>query len=123
MEIIRIYHSFRSPYSRLGLHVIDRAKLDVELIPFTGPPDGIPFNDPTTNTLKLAYARLDVHRMTKRMGLPLSPPDPFDVDMMPSYPPIKQRSLLSVMAKGFHLHLLYMRRAGQEVKIYRTLRF
>ena len=36
MPDIRVYFSFRSPYSRLGLHLIDRAGLDVELIPFTG---------------------------------------------------------------------------------------
>ena len=52
MPDIRVYFSFRSPYSRLGLHLIDRAGLDVELIPFTGPPDGAPFVDPSANPAK-----------------------------------------------------------------------
>ncbi len=85
MADIRIYYSFRSPYSRLGLHVVERAGLEVELIPFTGPPDDVAFNDPTANKLKLAYSRLDVGRMTMRMGLPIMPPNPFDVDLTPSY--------------------------------------
>lgn len=85
MPPIRVYHSFRSPYSRLGLHVIDRAGLDVELIPFTGPPDGHGFDDPAANDLKFAYYMVDAPRMTARMGLPISLPDPFDVDLAPSY--------------------------------------
>ncbi len=85
MPDIRVYHSFRSPYSRLGLHVIDRAGLDVELIPFTGPPDGVPFNDPVANKPKLAYYSVDAPRMTMRMGLPISVPNPFEVDLTPSY--------------------------------------
>ncbi len=85
MPPIRVYYAFRSPYSRLGLHVIDRAGLDVELIPFTGPPNGVPFNDPTTNKPKAAYYQLDAPRMTMRMGLPIALPDPFDVDYTPSY--------------------------------------
>lgn len=85
MPQIRVYHSFRSPYSRLGLHIVDRAGLDAELIPFTGPPDGHQFDDPAANRLKLAYYMLDAPRMTMRMGLPISPPDPFEVDLTPSY--------------------------------------
>lgn len=85
MSDIRFYHSFRSPYSRLGLHLVERAGLDVELIPFTGPPEGVPFNDPVQNPPKLAYYMHDIPRMTMRMGLPIQPPNPFDVDMIPSY--------------------------------------
>ncbi len=85
MASIRVYHSFRSPYSRLGLHKVARAGLDVDLIPFTGPPEGAPFNDPVANKPKLAYYREDVARMTMRMGLPINPPNPFDVDLVPSY--------------------------------------
>ena len=85
MSDIRVYHSFRSPYSRLGLHVIDRAGLDVELIPFTGPPNGVAFNDPGANKPKLAYYAVDAPRMAMRMGLPISRPDPFEVDLAPSY--------------------------------------
>lgn len=85
MPAIRLYHSFRSPYSRLGLHKVSRAGLDVELIPFTGPPEGTPFADPLANKPKLAYYREDAVRMTMRMGLPITPPEPFDVDLVPSY--------------------------------------
>lgn len=80
MTDIRVYHAFRSPYSRLGLHIIERAGLDVELIPFTGPPDGVAFSDPVANKPKLAYYSIDAPRMTMRMGLPISRPSPFDVD-------------------------------------------
>jgi 2-hydroxychromene-2-carboxylate isomerase len=84
MTNIRVYHAFRSPYSRLGLHVIDRAGLDVELIPFTGPPDGVTFSDPTENKPKLAYYGIDAPRMTMRMGLPMKRPSPFEVDLGPA---------------------------------------
>ncbi len=79
MSDIRVYHAFRSPYSRLGLHKIERAGLDVDLIPFTGPPEGVPFNDPMANKPKLAYYGLDASRMTMRMGLPITMPNPFEV--------------------------------------------
>ena len=85
MPGIRVYHSFRSPYSRLGLHLIDRAGLDVDLVPFTGPPEGTPFNDPVANKAKLSYYLQDAPRMTMRMGLPIKRPDPFEVDLTPSY--------------------------------------
>ncbi len=85
MPAIRLYHSFRSPYSRLGLHLIDRAGLDVELIPFTGAPEGTPFSDPAANKAKLTYYMQDVPRMTMRMGLPINRPDPFEIDLTPSY--------------------------------------
>lgn len=81
MSDIRVYHSFRSPYSRLGLHIIERAGLEVALIPFTGPPDGVAFSDPVANKPKLAYYSVDAPRMTMRMGLPISRPSPFDVDL------------------------------------------
>ena len=57
MPAIRIYHSFRSPYSRLGLHIVARAGLHPELVPFTGPPEGIPFFDPVESPAKLDYYR------------------------------------------------------------------
>ncbi len=85
MSEIRLYHSYRSPYSRLGLHKIARAGLDPELIPFTGPPGGVDFYDASTNALKMAYMRQDVPRMTMRMGLAVNPPNPFEVDLAPSY--------------------------------------
>ena len=85
MDSIRVYHSFRSPYSRLGLHVLARAGLKAELIPFTGPPEGAKFDDPAANPLKLSYYLLDAPRMTMRMGLEIMPPNPFEVDLAPSY--------------------------------------
>ena len=85
MSDFRVYHSFRSPYSRLGLHIIAKAGLEPELIPFTGPPDGAQFDDPAANRLKLAYYMQDIPRMTARAGLPIAFPDPFDVDLIPSY--------------------------------------
>ena len=85
MSDIRVYHSFRSPYSRLGVHLIARAGLDVELIPFTGPPDGVEFLDPVASKPKREYYMMDAPRMTMRLGLPIMPPKPFDVDMGPSY--------------------------------------
>lgn len=80
----RVYFSFRSPYSRLGLHVVQRAGIDAELMPFTGPPDGVAFQDPVQNPAKLAYYALDAPRMTMRMGLKIARPDPFDVDFTPA---------------------------------------
>ena len=80
MAALRIYHSFRSPYSRLGLHKIARAEIEAELIPFTGPPEGVPFNDPLQNAPKLAYYMQDAPRMTMRMGLAIRPPNPFEID-------------------------------------------
>ncbi|WP_428408555.1 2-hydroxychromene-2-carboxylate isomerase [Hyphococcus sp.] len=82
---IRVYHSFRSPYSRLGLHILAREGIKAALIPFTGPPEGVSFNDPVANPLKLSYYLQDAPRMTMRMGLPIQPPQPFDVDLAPSY--------------------------------------
>ena len=81
---LRAYFAVRSPYSRLGLHKLERAGFDGELICFTGPPEGVPFSNPSDNPLKIAYFGQDVFRMTLRMGLPLALPDPFDVDYQPS---------------------------------------
>lgn len=85
MPEIRVYHSFRSPYSRLGLHLLNRAGITPQLIPFTGPPEGDEFFDPVTSKSKRAYYMTDVPRMTMRMELPIKPPNPFDVDLTPSY--------------------------------------
>lgn len=81
MPEIRVYHSFRSPYSRLGLHLLKNAGLEAELIAFTGPPEGVAFQDPVQNAPKLAYYLQDAPRMTMRMGLPIRPPQPFEVDL------------------------------------------
>ena len=79
MPSARIYYSLRSPYSRLGLHIAQRNKLSAQLIPFTGPPEGAPFHNPTENALKMRYYQLDAPRMTMRMGLPIQMPNPFEV--------------------------------------------
>lgn len=84
MSRTRVYHGFRSPYSRLGLHIVKRAGLDADIIAFTGPPDGVAFADTSTHPLKRAYYGQDVPRMTMRMGLPIRMPKPFDVDFAPA---------------------------------------
>jgi len=76
----RCYFAFRSPYSRLGLHKLRRAGVEPALHPFSGPPDGVAFQNPTDSPLKRAYYAEDVMRMTGLMGLPLAMPDPFDAD-------------------------------------------
>ena len=95
MSDIRVYHGFRSPYSRLGLHIIKKAGLDVTLIPFTGPADGAVFQDPLANKPKLAYYALDVPRMTMRMGLKIASPNPFEVDFEPA-----NRALIAAANEG-----------------------
>lgn len=77
---IRCYFAYRSPYSRMGLHLLARNGIACRLIPFTGPPEGTAFSDPTQNKPKLLYFMQDVPRMTARMGLPINSPKPFDVD-------------------------------------------
>ncbi|MFP4520382.1 MAG: hypothetical protein ACLFQ5_13110 [Oceanicaulis sp.] len=81
----RCYFGFRSPNSRLGLHKLARAGFDGEPIAFTRPPDdAVGFADPAANTDKLEYCIHDVARMTRRMRLPITIPDPFDVDFAPA---------------------------------------
>ncbi len=80
MPAIRVYFALRSPYSRLGLQRITRAGLDAEPIPFTGPPEGNAFRDPTASPAVMDYARRDVLRTSMRLGLPIAMPDPFEVD-------------------------------------------
>lgn len=84
MTIIRVYCGVRSPYSRLGMHVIKRAGLKVEVIPFTGPPKGVPFLNPTDSPLKLSYIMEDAPRMTAKMGLKIHPPASLDPDYKPA---------------------------------------
>ena len=84
MSDIRVYFAFRSPYSRLGLHMLDRAGLTAQLVPFTGPPEGAAFSDPMANPLKLSYYMQDAPRMTMRMGLPMRAPIPFEADVGPA---------------------------------------
>ncbi|MEM9706857.1 MAG: DsbA family protein [Pseudomonadota bacterium] len=98
MASIRVYHAFRSPYSRLGLHIVSEAGLPVEVIPFTGPPEGVPFQDPVANKPKRAYYMQDIPRMTMRLGLSISLPDPFDVDFTEA-----NRALAAAEEGGFGL--------------------
>ncbi len=81
---LRVYHAFRSPYSRLGLHLLKRAGLSPDVIPFVTPPAGVAFADPMQNKPKLRYYSQDAPRMTLRMGLPIALPNPFDVDFTPA---------------------------------------
>jgi 2-hydroxychromene-2-carboxylate isomerase len=73
------FFAFRSPYSRLGLHKLARAGLSPRVVPFTGPPDGVPFFNPTDSRPKLEYYLEDIPRMTARLDLPLAFPDPFEI--------------------------------------------
>lgn len=79
MESPICFFAFRSPYSRLGLHKLARAGMEPVALPFTGPPDGVPFFNPTESRPKLEYYLEDIPRMTARMGLPLAFPDPFEI--------------------------------------------
>lgn len=98
MSELRVYHGFRSPYSRLGLQILLKAGLDAQVLPFLGPPEGVPFSNPTDNPLKRAYLRQDVPRMTLRLGLPIALPDPFDVDFAPA-----NRALIAAGLAGLSL--------------------
>ncbi|MCI5044136.1 MAG: DsbA family protein [Aquisalinus sp.] len=84
-EELRVYFSFRSPYSRLGLHKVRLAgiesKISIKIIPFIAVAEGVPFFDPMSSPPKMAYYMEDAPRMTKRLGLPMRPPNPFDVSL------------------------------------------
>lgn len=77
---IRVYYHPRSPYSRLGVHLLADRAIPCRAIPFTGPPEGVAFADPSQNPAKLAYFRQDIARMTARLGLPLQSPATMDPD-------------------------------------------
>lgn len=79
-----------------------RAGLKPALVPFTGPPVGVPFSDPAANPAKLAYFMVDAPRMTMRMGLPIVPPNPFEVDMTAAY---KASVAAELEGKGFDFAL------------------
>ncbi|MEO1042263.1 MAG: DsbA family protein [Pseudomonadota bacterium] len=88
MDQLRIYFHFRSPYSRLGLHVVARAGIteavDTLLIPFTAPAGGAPFLNPTDSMPKMRYIAEDAPRMAERMGLVSTFPRPMDPDYTPA---------------------------------------
>ncbi len=85
---LRVYFSFRSPYSRLGLHKIGKIprinQVNLMLIPFIRPAGGAPFLNPTDSPPKMAYYAEDAPRETHRMGLSMKMPDPFEVDFFPA---------------------------------------
>ncbi|WP_233245853.1 2-hydroxychromene-2-carboxylate isomerase [Marinicauda salina] len=78
------FFGFRSPYSRLGLHKLARAGVECDLHPFTGPPEGVAFLNPTDSPPKLKYYAHDAPRMTALMRLPMVLPDPFETDYKPA---------------------------------------
>jgi len=80
----RAYFAFRSPYSRLGLYKLKPVAHQVDLLAFTGPPEGNDFQDPTQNAAKIAYVVQDVARLTAHAALPLAMPNPFDIDFAPA---------------------------------------
>ncbi len=90
MKEIRVYSGVRSPYSRLGMHIIQRSgiearsELKVSVVPFLAPPNGVPFANPTDNPLKLAYIMADAPRMSKRLGLEMAMPEIMDPDYKPA---------------------------------------
>lgn len=82
MDSIRFYFSFRSPYSWLGLHRIERALVGLpvrlNLIPCF-PPPGSTGEDPAEQ-VESRYIRDDVARFARAYGLGLRWPEPFDTD-------------------------------------------
>jgi len=73
------FFAFRSPYSRIGLAKLKQAGVTPVVIPFTGPPDGAPFFNPTDSRPKLEYYLEDIPRMTARAELKMGFPDPFEL--------------------------------------------
>jgi 2-hydroxychromene-2-carboxylate isomerase len=71
MDAIRFYFSFRSPYSWLAFHRIDRAleglPVEVRRIPVYPPPQFD--NDPAASPVKLHYVLTDVERIAGAYGL------------------------------------------------------
>ncbi|NNU15759.1 hypothetical protein HK107_05425 [Parvularcula sp. ZS-1/3] len=78
MTDLRIYFHPRSPYSRLGLHIVRQERLaeraDLSVHVFEGPPEGTAFLNPTDSKPKLRYILQDAPRMTLRAGLAIAPP-------------------------------------------------
>jgi len=92
------FFAFRSPYSRIGLAKLHAAGIRPVVIPFTGPPDGAPFFNPTDSQPKLAYYMEDIPRMTARAGLELAFPDPFELT---SHLPNRAFHFADIAGKGF----------------------
>ena len=81
-ESIRIYFSFRSPYSCLGLYrfsrLLEQMSLNYELIPLVPPDEFI--QQQQTSPDKRAYLIEDIQRYFTAYGLPVIMPQPFDVN-------------------------------------------
>lgn len=81
-EPLTVYFSFRSPYSWLALHRLERlgARLDTELrlVPVYPRPDS-GFRDPAANHARLRYLIEDVGRMAQAYGLTMKLPASVDV--------------------------------------------
>jgi len=82
MDTIRFYFSFRSPYSWLAFHRIDRAvkgmPVEIQRIPVY-PPEKFD-NDPAASPVKLRYVIADVGRIADAYGLTLRWPKAVDTD-------------------------------------------
>ena len=81
-NIVRLYFSFRSPYSWLALyrvsHLQSRLPVEFELVPCFPPADNGNAFSITEN--KKNYIVEDIKRFTDAYGLDLKWPDPFDTD-------------------------------------------
>ena len=83
-ERVRLYFSFRSPYSWLALHrapaALAKAGVALELVPVFPPPDFA--NDPLKFPDKANYYREDLARTARAYGLPFQVPEPFDCNWL-----------------------------------------
>ena len=81
-DIIRLYFSFRSPYSCLGVyrftHILNELELNYRLIPLAPTKEFV--SQPMHSPDKLHYIGQDISRMFSAYGLTLTMPEPFDID-------------------------------------------
>jgi 2-hydroxychromene-2-carboxylate isomerase len=79
-EPVRMYFSFRSPYSWMATERIIKESIPVDPIAYVKAPADTPPPNPITSSAKGAYVARDVVRLAKRLGFNFLLPDPFDVD-------------------------------------------
>jgi len=80
-DTIRFYFAFRSPYSWLGLEkVMAAGRENVDLIPLSRLPEGVPPPNPTSSPARTDYIVRDVIRLSEAAGFQVQVPDPFDTD-------------------------------------------
>lgn len=77
---VRMYFSFRSPYSWLSVERLARENVALDMLPLVRLPEGARFADPGQNPLKAAYVGRDVGRLARAAGLSVAWPQPFDTD-------------------------------------------